>query len=52
MPLVLESLRYGDRKLFNSHPELDEAKIWVHFHQERSHQDKLEDWGKPKDYRI
>ncbi len=52
MPMVLESFRYGDQKLFRSHPELDEATIWVHFQRSRSHQDKIEDWGQPRDYRL
>lgn len=52
MPMVLESFRYGDRKLFESYPELDEATIWVHFHRACSLQDKIEDWGQPQDYRL
>lgn len=52
MPMVLEAFRYGDRKLFETHPEMDHAKIWVHFHRARSHQDKVESWGQAKDYRI
>jgi len=31
LPLVLETFRYGDRFLFESHPRLDDAPIWVHF---------------------
>jgi hypothetical protein len=50
MPMVLESFRYGDRKLFAVHPQLDDATIWVYFHRARSRQDKMEDWGQPKDY--
>ena len=50
MSMVLESFRYGDRKLFAAHPKLDTAKILIHFHRARSRQDKIEDWGQPKDY--
>jgi len=52
MPMVLEAFRYGDRKLFEIHPELDDATIWVHFHRARSYQDKVESWSQTKDYRI
>lgn len=52
MPMVLESFRYGDRKLFETHPELEDATIRVHFHRAKSGQDKTEDWGHPKAYRI
>jgi len=52
MPMVLESFRYGDQKLYKSHPELDDATILVHFHRARSRQDKIEDWGQPQDYRL
>jgi hypothetical protein len=52
MTMVLESFRYGDRKLFAAHPQLDEATIWVHFHRARSRQDKIENWGQIKDYRT
>ena len=31
LPLVLEALRFGDRRLFEAHPELDQAPILVHF---------------------
>lgn len=52
MSMVLEAFRYGDRKLFETHPELDNATIWVHFHRARSPQDKVESWGQGKDYLI
>ena len=52
MPMVLEAFRYGDRRLFDAHPALDNATIWVHFHRARSNQDKVEAWGQANDYRI
>jgi len=52
MPMVLQSFRYGDRKLFETHPDLDDAAIWVQYHRARSRQDKIEAWGLAKDYRI
>ena len=51
LPLVLEAFRYGDRALFQAHPELDQADIQVHFHSNRARYDKVESWGTPADYR-
>jgi hypothetical protein len=51
MPMVLEALRYGDRKLFMAHTELDDARIFVHFASNRSRYNKVEDWGQIKKYR-
>ena len=31
LPLVLEAIRYGDRSLFKTYPELDHGLIIVHF---------------------
>jgi len=31
MPLVLEAICYGDRKLFAQDTRLDDGKTWVHF---------------------
>ena len=52
MQTVLECFRHGDQKLFAAYPQLDEATIRVHFHRARSRQDKIEDWGQPKDYLV
>ncbi len=52
MPMVLEALRHGDRKLYISNPDLDEAMIFVYFHRAGRKRDTIEDWGQPKDYRI
>lgn len=50
--MVLESFRYGDKYLFETHPELDNATILVHFHATQKRYDRIEDWGKPADYSI
>ena len=54
LPLVLEALRYGDRVLYDAHPELDQAPIRVHFHARlagrRTRYDRVESWGIPADY--
>lgn len=50
MPLVLETLRYGDRALYAAHPVLDRAPVLVHFHSSRRAYDRIELWGTSSDY--
>jgi len=45
LPMVLQAFRYGDRLLFKSHPELDNAQIFVHFHAIQDKFNRTEDWG-------
>lgn len=52
MPLVLEAIRHGDRHLFASNSQLDNAPIWVHFQASKTSNSKIEEWGVPADYRI
>ena len=52
LPLVLEALRHGDRRLFQARPTLDRAPILVHFHAARRRADRVEHWGVPKDYLV
>jgi hypothetical protein len=52
LPLVLEAFRYGDRQLFEAHPELDHAPIEVHFRSHRPLYRRQERWGTPADYRL
>lgn len=51
LPLVLEALRYGDRELFQAHPELAQTAILVHFHARQRRYNRVERWGVPADYR-
>lgn len=51
MPLVLEAIRQGDRRLFSANPELDESPIFVHFQFAKPPHNKIEAWGTPADYR-
>jgi hypothetical protein len=51
LPLVLEAFRFGDRRLFEAHPELDEVPIQVHFHASQPRYDRTEAWGVAADYR-
>jgi hypothetical protein len=50
LPLVLETIRYGDGKLFDINRELDGSRILVHLR--NSGDEQIEDWGTPHDYRI
>ena len=52
MPLVLEALRYGDRTLFDSNKELDDAPVRIHFQMAKSKNNKVEQWGVAADYRA
>jgi hypothetical protein len=52
MPLVLETLRYGDRALFAAHSELDEAAVQVHFAARQARYNVVEDWGQIGKYRL
>jgi len=45
LPLVLEAIRYGDRTLFEQHPELDRVPVLVCFKSTDSRFDRVETWG-------
>eukprot|EP00252_Welwitschia_mirabilis_P024504 TRINITY_DN7300_c0_g1_i14.p1 TRINITY_DN7300_c0_g1~~TRINITY_DN7300_c0_g1_i14.p1 ORF type:complete len:255 (+),score=16.87 TRINITY_DN7300_c0_g1_i14:200-964(+) len=45
LPVVLEAFRHGDRLLFERHPELEDAEVWVHFHSNVSEFKRVECWG-------
>lgn len=51
LPLALEAIRYGDRKFFVAHPDLDNAPIWIHFDSTNPWYNRLENWGTPNDYK-
>ncbi len=52
LPLVLETIRFGDRGLFDKWPDLDRAPIRVHFQASKARYNRVEDWGVPADYRL
>lgn len=52
LPLVLQSLRHGDRKIFIDKPELDNANIRIRFHSKRKEFDKLVLWGEFRQFQI
>ena len=51
LPLVLESIRYGDRGLFITYPALEKASIYVHFQSSDSRPSKTEQWGVLSNYK-
>ena len=51
LPLALEAIRYGDRRLFTANPGLDNAPIWIHFDSINPYYNRFENWGTPRDYR-
>lgn len=50
LPLVLETIRYGDGRLFEANLDLESSRIFVHLRM--SGKEVIEDWGTPHDYRI
>jgi len=52
MPQVLQSIRQGDRALFEAQPELDRAPVLVHFRASQARYHRREDWGVIGDYRL
>ncbi|XP_023551158.1 protein STAY-GREEN LIKE, chloroplastic-like [Cucurbita pepo subsp. pepo] len=49
LPLVLESVLYGDSILFGENPELLDALVRVYFHSSSPKYNRLECWGPLKD---
>eukprot|EP01018_Ginkgo_biloba_P001752 Gb_13586 [translate_table: standard] len=49
LPVVLEAFRHGDQALFNNHPELEEALVWVYFHSNVKEFNRVECWGPLQD---
>lgn len=52
LPDVLRTIRYGDSKLFEFFPELDQSPIIVHFQSNRKKYDKIERYGQLEDFTI
>ncbi|MCT8137804.1 staygreen family protein [Anaerobacillus sp. CMMVII] len=51
LPLAMEAIVYGDRQFFSTHPNLNQAQIWVHFDSPDPNYNKFEYWGTPMDYK-
>jgi hypothetical protein len=51
LPLVLETIRFGDRNLFEKIPNLDKTPVFIHFQSTDTRFNKVENWGTMADYR-
>ena len=51
LSLALEAIRYGDRRFFGAHPNLDQAPIFVYFHSAIPQFNGVENWGTFADYK-
>jgi hypothetical protein len=51
LPLVLETIRYGDRSIFEQEPNLDTVPVLVQFKSTDSRFNKVETWGIMADFR-
>jgi len=49
LPVVLKAFVHGDGSLFSSHPELEEATVWVYFHSNLPRFNRVECWGPLRD---
>ena len=52
MPQVLQAFRYGDAVLYRARPELDQAKVKIHFRATQARYHRLKSRGALGDYRI
>jgi Staygreen protein len=52
LPLVLEAFRHGDQALFAAQPDLDRARVIVHFRSHLARYNRVETWGAPAEYRV
>ena len=50
LPMVLEAMRYGDRELYATSPELNRALVKVHFQSTQAGYNKIEEWGLMQEY--
>ncbi|WMJ82208.1 staygreen family protein [Clostridium sp. MB40-C1] len=51
LPLAIEAIRYGDRKFFDAHKELDNVPIIVYFNSSIPYYNRVENWGTFSDYK-
>ena len=50
MSTALQAIRYGDRKLFEQYPMLDDIPVYIWFQSQDEKYNKLYDFGKMRDY--
>jgi len=51
LPLALEAIRYGDGRLFDAWPDLDNAPVWIYFDSTSPEYNRFENWGLMKDFK-
>ena len=51
LPLVLESIRYGERFIFEQEPKLDTIPVFIHFSSKNTRFNKVENWGTMSEYK-
>ena len=51
MPIALQAIRYADRRLFQTKPDLDELPIFIWFRSSEPEYNKLFDFGTMSEYR-
>ena len=51
LPLVLESVRYGDRFIFEQEPKLDTIPVFIHFSSKNTRFNKVEEWGAMSEFK-
>lgn len=52
LPLVLQTIIYGDQTLFKNFPFLSDSSIIVHFNSKNKKYNTIENWGKIKEIQI
>ena len=50
LPTVLQAICYGDKPFIEENQALHEAFVYVHFHSKQEEFNKIEKWGKVKEY--
>ncbi|UCC20239.1 MAG: staygreen family protein [Promethearchaeota archaeon] len=49
LPLVFQTIVYGEKKLFENFPQLKDSQIYVHFKSKNKKYNKIENFGQLKD---
>lgn len=49
LPLVLQTIRCGDKKLIQAMPEIENSRIIIHFQSKNKKYDRIENYGQLKD---
>ncbi len=52
LPLVFQTIIYGDKRLFENFPQLKESQIFVHFQSKNKKYNKIESFGKIKEFQY